>query len=138
MIKESFIAHKEEDLEDICKRILDMRESNIFLLFAEMGAGKTAMVKAFLKALGSRDEASSPTFSIVNEYELDDGLVYHFDLYRLESYEELENIAMDEYIYSGEICFIEWPQLLSKMDIGNSHKIEIEILENSSRRINFS
>jgi tRNA threonylcarbamoyladenosine biosynthesis protein TsaE len=84
----------------------------IFLLKGQMGAGKTTLIKAFCQVMQISDQASSPTFAIVNEYlSPSHGLIYHFDLYRLEHPDELLNIGFEEYIDSGCYCFIEWPEL---------------------------
>lgn len=138
MAGQIFQVNNEAEYAQICETILTNRQSNLFLISGEMGAGKTSLVKAFVKQLKSKDEASSPTFSIVNEYRTSKGPIYHFDLYRLESIEELLDIGIEEYLYSDRLCFIEWPELLEQLNMESFHKIEIECLHNSSRRINFS
>jgi tRNA threonylcarbamoyladenosine biosynthesis protein TsaE len=76
-----------------------------------MGAGKTTLIKAIARQLGVTNMTSSPTFSLVNEYETADGrILYHFDLYRLNSEEEAYDMGIDEYFYSGNLCLIEWPE----------------------------
>ena len=76
-----------------------------------MGAGKTTFIKAIARKLGVTDVTSSPTFSLVNEYETRDGqILYHFDLYRINSEEEGYDMGLDEYFYSGNVCLIEWPE----------------------------
>ncbi len=85
-------------------------EQKIFALYGEMGVGKTTLVKCFCKALGVTEEAVSPTFSLVNEYS-GTQKIYHFDLYRLNSPEELLDIGFEEYLSDGAFCFIEWPEL---------------------------
>lgn len=82
----------------------------VFLFEAEMGAGKTTFIKQLCSQLGSKDSFSSPTYSIVNEYTYPQGKIYHFDLYRLNTSEELLDIGFEEYIDSGNYCFIEWPE----------------------------
>lgn len=82
----------------------------VILFYGPMGSGKTTLIRALMKEIGA-GEASSPTFSIVNEYESPRGLIYHFDLYRLEKEEELEDIGFEDYLYAGNICLIEWPAL---------------------------
>ena len=111
-MSKTFIAKSENDYSDICQDILDSRNHSIFFLIGELGAGKTTMVKAFLKLLGSNDHSSSPTFSIMNEYLLEDKEVYHFDLYRINDLEEALHIGIEDYLYSGQLCFIEWPEIL--------------------------
>ena len=87
----------------------------VVLLIGEMGAGKTTLIKALCHALGVTDEVSSPTFALVNEY-LDgkSNPVYHFDLYRLENEEEALDFGVDEYLDSGALCLVEWPEKISK------------------------
>jgi tRNA threonylcarbamoyladenosine biosynthesis protein TsaE len=91
------------------------------------------------RSLGVNDEVSSPTYNIVNEYRAGDGKIFHFDLYRLSSTEELYDIGMEEYLYSGSRCFIEWPGLAEKFfadDLVN--RIEMERGEDEQRLIKFS
>ena len=83
------------------------------LFSGEMGAGKTTLIKQFCKHLGIDDEVSSPTFSLVNEYESSIGPVYHFDLYRIRSEEELFDIGYEDYFFSGYLCLVEWPEMAS-------------------------
>ena len=108
-----------EDWNNVAAEILKhFPERKIFALYGEMGVGKTTLVKSFCKALGVKEEAVSPTFSLVNEYKIDRLLVktptttvFHFDLYRLKSAEELLDIGFEEYLADGVFCFIEWPEL---------------------------
>ena len=92
-----------------------LRESShmVLLFSGDMGAGKTTLIASILKQLGSIDRVSSPTFSIVNEYHCSDGrLVYHFDLYRIESIYELNEFGFDSYLNTNAYIFIEWPENL--------------------------
>ena len=89
------------------------KNSSIFLFSGDLGSGKTTMIKQICKDLGVVDEISSPTFSLVNEYRTKDDLpVYHFDLYRLKDLDEAQNIGITEYLDSGNLCLIEWPELI--------------------------
>lgn len=96
----------------ITEVIIDLTKYQKHFLFeAPMGAGKTTIIKTICKSLGVKDSISSPTYSIVNEYETSsDKLIYHFDLYRLEQEEELLDIGIDEILASEAICFFEWPK----------------------------
>ena len=88
----------------------------VFTLEGEMGAGKTTLIKAICEQLGVNGQTSSPTFSIINEYTSREGKkIYHFDLYRLKSENELLQLGAEEYFYSGNYCFIEWPGLAAKI-----------------------
>lgn len=82
----------------------------------EMGSGKTTIIKALCDCLGIKDNVSSPTFSIVNEYFTENGeTIYHFDFYRLKSLREALDIGVEEYFYSGAYCFIEWPEKIGEL-----------------------
>jgi tRNA threonylcarbamoyladenosine biosynthesis protein TsaE len=100
------------DLDATAKEFLiDFSSSRIFAFHGELGAGKTTFIKALCAELGVKDAMSSPSFSLVNEYHDANGNpIYHFDLYRLKSPEEAFDIGMEEYLYSGNYCFVEWPE----------------------------
>jgi len=102
-----------------------------------MGAGKTTLIKEFCTHLGIEDEVSSPTFSLVNEYESSLGPVYHFDLYRIQSEEELYDIGYEDYFFSGYLCLVEWPEMASGIIPKNHILIKIRI-ENKVRTITVS
>ena len=105
-----------------------VNNGDIILLQGDLGAGKTAFVKAFIKALGASDDmVTSPTFTIVNEYNVNDKRVYHFDLYRINDINELYNIGIEEYLYSDAICFIEWPE--RAMELFNNNVVVVNILK---------
>lgn len=88
-------------------------ENTIWCFYGEMGAGKTTLIKAICKALKVIDHVSSPTFSLVNAYETEHGKpVFHFDFYRIKSIEEVYDIGYEDYFFSGNICLVEWPQLV--------------------------
>ena len=87
-----------------------------FVFYAEMGVGKTTLIKVICKELGVEDNVSSPTFSIVNEYVNIEGTsVYHFDFYRLENEEEALDMGFEEYFYKNSLCFIEWPEKIPSL-----------------------
>lgn len=110
----------------------------IFAFHGELGAGKTSFIKALCTRLGVKDAMSSPSFSLVNEYHGKDGNpVYHFDLYRLRKAEEAFDIGFEEYLYSGNYCFVEWPEKAEEFlpeetvhvfirDLGGSREIVVE------------
>jgi tRNA threonylcarbamoyladenosine biosynthesis protein TsaE len=114
-------------LYDVAASILEAADARIFLVNGPMGSGKTTLVKAFCTRLGSRDEFSSPTYSIVNEYASGKGRIFHFDLYRLTEAAELYDIGFEEYLDSGAYCFIEWPRLAESLIESRYVKIEIEM-----------
>ena len=99
-------------LPEACKKLIEFAgDIKVFAFDAEMGAGKTTLIKELCKVLGSEDNFSSPTYSIVNEYQSLKGKIYHFDFYRVVDAEELFDLGLEEYIESGSYCFIEWPDL---------------------------
>jgi tRNA threonylcarbamoyladenosine biosynthesis protein TsaE len=102
---------------------------SVVLLTGEMGAGKTTLMKALCKKLGAKDEVSSPTFSLVNEYKTASGKIYHFDLYRLKKASELPDMGFEEYLDSGQWCFIEWPQIAEPLLPKNAISLTIEVEE---------
>jgi tRNA threonylcarbamoyladenosine biosynthesis protein TsaE len=124
-----------DELKQIAKEILDKAYSKIVLLNGELGAGKTAFVKAFCEVLDCEDEVSSPTFSIVNEYRNDTQSVFHIDLYRLESIDEALEIGIEEYMDGYDYCFIEWPNLIRELIRIPVVIVNIESIQGNSRKL---
>lgn len=106
------ITYSLDDVDTIAKKIIEAVDSKIIVLHGDMGVGKTTLVKSIANALGSKDVVSSPTFSIVNEYEISDGLLYHFDLYRIDNLEDAFDFGIEDYLYSEHWMVIEWPELI--------------------------
>ncbi len=130
------IEYKLSDIEKIIPDIVKNFKSNIILLDGQMGSGKTTLIKQIVKYLGSGDDVLSPTFSIVNEYLLNDNRrVYHFDLYRLNDEYEALDFGIEEYFSdTGAYIFIEWFEKIINLIPENSQKIRI-IVKNSDTRI---
>lgn len=99
------------DWQKVVEEILPKLEHNILLLKGNLGAGKTTFTQFLLKNLGSTDEVSSPTYAIVNEYQSSKGKIFHFDLYRMKSIEEVYDIGIEEYLDNAYLCIIEWPEV---------------------------
>ena len=99
-----------------------------------MGTGKTTLVKEMMRQCGA-DESSSPTFSIVNQYDTDQGIFYHFDLYRIEEEEELLDFGFEEYLSSGNICLIEWPDLAAELISRPYLEVKLNLESDLSRSI---
>lgn len=99
------------EIDMAAESVLAQNIKKTILFHGSMGAGKTTFIKAMARKLGVMDMTSSPTFSLVNEYETENGdILYHFDLYRISSEEEGYDMGLDEYFYSGNVCLIEWPE----------------------------
>jgi tRNA threonylcarbamoyladenosine biosynthesis protein TsaE len=128
------IASSPTQLPAVASEIISFAGDNrVFLFYGDMGAGKTTLIKALCSQLCSTDNISSPTFAIVNEYKAPKGNIYHFDFYRLKTQTEALDIGIEEYIYSGNYCFIEWPEKIP--DLLPMHYISIKIkLTNDNAR----
>ena len=109
--------------------------SKILAFRGEMGAGKTTFIKAFCKVLGTEDTVTSPTFALVNEYEMADSSIYHFDFYRIDEVEEAVNIGFDEYLYSGDFCLIEWAEKVESLLPEETLYVDIKINKDGSRTL---
>lgn len=124
----SKISHSLEDLQEVASWILDTIDEDVILLKGQMGAGKTTLIKAICKELEIEDEVSSPTYSLVNEYQSASGeTVYHFDLYRIDDESEALDMGIDEYLYSGSRCLIEWPEKISNLLPQDCATVEISV-----------
>ena len=115
-----------EDWQNVVDEILPKIQHNIFLLKGNLGAGKTTFTQFLLKNLGSQDEVSSPTYAIVNEYDSPKGKVFHFDLYRMKSLEEVYDIGIEEYLDNAFLCIIEWPEIYENELEEPFHEMTIE------------
>mgnify|MGYP000538029329 FL=1 len=125
-----------QDLPKIAEKVLFNTSNKILLFYGNMGVGKTTMIKELAKRLGVKDTISSPTFSIVNEYEIDNDKVYHFDFYRIKNEEEALDIGIEEYFYSGNWVLIEWPENIKSLLPLESTRINLIKNKNESRTIN--
>lgn len=124
------------ELRSAAKLLLqEFGNDRIFLFYGHMGAGKTTFINALCEELGVKDHTSSPTFSIVNEYDSDQGTLYHFDFYRLKNENEALDMGYEEYFYSGNYCFVEWPEKIANLIPENAIPIEIKSTDNQSRII---
>ena len=100
--------------------------SNIVVFYGEMGAGKTTLIKQICRSLGSEDVVNSPTFAIVNVYDSPKGEIYHFDCYRLKNLSEAMDIGTEDYLHSGNLCLIEWPEVISQILLNKITEIHIK------------
>ena len=106
------ITYALNDVDNVAEKLIKVVDSKIILLQGKMGVGKTTLVKSIAKALGSKEDVSSPTFSIVNEYEISEGLLYHFDLYRIKDIEEAYSFGIEDYLYTENWIVVEWPDVI--------------------------
>ena len=113
--------------------ISELDKTNIVLFNGEIGSGKTTIIKSILEKMGVSENITSPTFSIVNEYLLKQDNIYHFDLYRVKSVDELNQIGFEDYIYSDNLCFIEWPKLVLKYFFSCYLLINLKFIDKKTR-----
>lgn len=115
------------DWEKVTEEILPQLEHNILLLKGNLGAGKTTFTQFLIRKLGSTDEATSPTYTIVNQYNSPAGEIFHFDLYRLKNTGEVLDIGIDEYLDRAALCIIEWPDVYeAELEGIPHHEMRIE------------
>ena len=113
-----------------------MDDRKVFAFYGKMGAGKTTFIKAVCEELGVEDVINSPTFAIVNEYVDGKGEpVYHFDFYRIKKEQEVLDIGYEDYVYSGHVCFMEWPELIENLLPDDAVKVTIEEETDGSRKV---
>ena len=126
-----------KQIDAIAESLVAVFEHKIILLKGDLGAGKTTLVKAIVKQLGSNEEVSSPTFGIVNEISVANASAFHLDLYRIENSEELQEFGFEEYLHSGGYCFIEWPEIAMTLITQPHHTITLKHVNDSTRNILF-
>ncbi|MBG42909.1 MAG: tRNA (adenosine(37)-N6)-threonylcarbamoyltransferase complex ATPase subunit type 1 TsaE [Aequorivita sp.] len=130
-------TYTQKEISNVAERLLKNSVSKIFLFYGNMGVGKTTLIKELAKQLGVKETSSSPSFSIVNEYDTPLGAIYHFDFYRIKDINEAFDIGLEDYLYSGDYIFIEWPERIEKLLPENANKLKIEINKNGSRTLKF-
>ncbi len=130
------LTYKLQDIDTVAKQVISaLGASKVVLFYGKMGSGKTTLIQAMLKALKSEDVASSPTFSIVNEYQIPNDQVFHFDFYRIESIEEALNFGVEDYLYSDNWLFIEWPERIKALLPNDAIRVDITIVDNDRRSL---
>lgn len=124
------ILNQLSQLPQIATQLLELAgDKKVFLFEAPMGAGKTTIIKELCKNLGATESITSPTFSIVNEYKGENGPIYHFDFYRLKNEQEAYDLGYEEYFYSGNYCFVEWPQKINSLLPEDAFLIKIDLMD---------
>lgn len=126
-----------EDIDRVAKQLINSFTHSIVAMSGQMGSGKTTLVQAIVYKLGSNETVSSPTFGLVHEYNIPNGKLIHMDLYRLEQESELEQIGFDDYLSTGNLCLIEWPELAAKHIQGGCHHLNIELINDRKRKLHF-
>ncbi len=123
-----------DEIDTVAQQILKNKPHKVILFHGEMGVGKTTLIKSLAKELGVNGATSSPTFSLVNEYQISNNqLVYHFDFYRLNKENEALDMGADEYFYSGNWCFIEWAEKIPNLIPEFHSVIQIDLLPDGNR-----
>jgi tRNA threonylcarbamoyladenosine biosynthesis protein TsaE len=125
-----------EKLPEVAAAIIASAKNKTLLFYGEMGVGKTTLIKEICKQLDVLDKISSPTFSLVNEYQTSkEEAVFHFDFYRITNEEEALDMGVEEYLYNNDWCLIEWPQNVENLLPLEVVKIHLSILENGQRNL---
>ena len=123
-----------DELENVAQKIIAQNPNKVILFNGEMGVGKTTLIKKLCSNLGVEGATSSPTFSLVNEYQtITNQIVYHFDCYRLKSETEALDMGIDEYLYSGNWCFIEWSEKIETLIPEVHSVVNIKLLSDGKR-----
>lgn len=123
-----------DDLDSVAETVLESLGGRTVVAFdAPMGAGKTTLISRIAAQLGAEDDVTSPTFAIVNQYE-GERTIYHFDMYRIERPEEALDFGCEEYLASGELCLVEWPEKIEALLPDDTMVVKIEILGDEERR----
>ena len=124
-----------DELDKVAEAVIDSLNGRTVVAFdAPMGAGKTTLISRIAALLGAEDSVTSPTFAIVNQYEGKERTIYHFDMYRIERVEEALDFGSEEYLSSGELCLVEWPEKIEPLLPDDTMIVRIEILSDTARR----
>ena len=124
-----------DELDTVAEAVINSLDGRTVVAFdAPMGAGKTTLISRIAALLGAEDSVTSPTFAIVNQYEGTKHTIYHFDMYRIERVEEALDFGSEEYLSSGDLCLVEWPEKIEPLLPEDTMVVRIEILSDTSRR----
>ncbi len=136
MSTKEFHVNGVDELGQVAEYLISLRnESDIIAFYGPMGAGKTTLIKNLCHKMGVTDEVNSPTFAIVNEYVTMEGeSVYHFDFYRIKKLEEVYDIGYDNYFYSGNLCLLEWPEMIDPLMPDRFIRVDIALGETDDSR----
>ena len=124
-----------DELDTVAEAVINALDGRTVVAFdAPMGAGKTTLISRIAALLGAEDSVTSPTFAIVNQYEGTKHTIYHFDMYRIERVEEALDFGSEEYLSSGDLCGVEWPEKIEPLLPDDTMVVRIEILSDTARR----
>ena len=124
-----------DELDTVAEAVINSLDGRTVVAFdAPMGAGKTTLISRIAALLGAEDSVTSPTFAIVNQYEGREHTIYHFDMYRIERVEEALDFGSEEYLSSGDLCLVEWPEKIEPLLPDDTMVVRIEILSDTARR----
>ena len=127
--------HLPEIKEVVARFRNELGDKKVVAFHGDMGAGKTTFIHAFCDELGVTDAVGSPTFSLINEYSYPEGIMYHIDLYRLNSAEEAQRAGVEDCLYSGDLCLVEWPERIPELLPPDTLHIYLEVLGTDKRSI---
>ena len=133
----NLIIQSIETINSTARQFIDqIGDRTVFAFNGKMGVGKTTFIKAICQTMGVKETVNSPTFSIVNEYEAADGqIIYHLDCYRINKIQQALDLGAEEYLYSGNLCFIEWSENIAPILPDSTVNVDIEEVENGKRII---
>lgn len=135
-MQQSLFTYDITEIDKVSKIIIELiKKKNKVLFSGPMGSGKTTLIKNVMHNLGYNEHVSSPTFSVINEYALDNIMIYHLDLYRIKKEDELYEIGFEEYLKNGNLCLIEWPEIAIKMIDKDFIHIKLKEITKTKRSI---
>ena len=131
------IEYSLQEIDNVARQLLHSFTYTIVAIEGQMGSGKTTLIQSMLSLLGTEETVSSPTFGLVHQYSTSKGKVIHMDLYRLEKEDELEQLGFEDYIQTGHLCLIEWPEMIAKAIERECHHVHIELVDEYKRKLTF-
>jgi len=131
----TYIINDESELDAFARTLNRDIAFPIVLFIGDLGAGKTTIIKSLIRHIGTEDVGSSPSYSIINQYKSQEQTIYHIDLYRLNNADEAFQLGIEEVLYSGNACFIEWPQIIIDYLEEPYHVVKIQVMTDKSRKI---
>ncbi|MBE0663639.1 MAG: tRNA (adenosine(37)-N6)-threonylcarbamoyltransferase complex ATPase subunit type 1 TsaE [Bacteroidales bacterium] len=135
--RKNITVNSESELAMVASALIEKHpDARIFAFFGQMGAGKTTFIKTLCQLMQVTDNVASPTFSLINEYHTaKGGRVFHFDFYRIKKFEEAFDLGYEDYFYSGDYCFVEWPELIEPLLPEDTVNVQITVNESDGSRL---